>query len=1004
MKQRSPRGPPLVERRQQLERLGAVLERAVAGEPSVTIVAGEAGIGKTRLVRALEEVARERGLAVLRGDCLRLGDGELPFAPLAAALREVPDETLDRLPRVARLELGGAFPHLARSDDVLASRPESDRHAQRRLFDSLLCLLSELGRTAPLLLVIEDFQWVDRSTRDFAGFLARAGRHERLAAVITYREHDDAPDETVEMLDDLDRLEQVERIDLPALSRAGVDELAHGVLSARAPAPLVDQLHRRSRGNPFFAEELLAAYVDGRGARLPAGVVSTVLQRLRRVSAPARQLLRCTAASRRPVTWEFLTATCGLEEIDLNPALREALDQHLLVEQGTEPAYAFRHELMREAVYEALHEGERRALHAGIAEHLASVGASAQAELAFHWHAAGRTPEALLASLRAGLEADRARAYAAAAHDFRTATQLWDVLGSPPPETPLDRLDLAAHLADALKHAGDYSGAVAVCEEALDALDPAVDPARAAAFHERLGALNSAHSEIALESFGAALDLLPAPDRGKRARLLAEQACALLGLERPIEARERAADALALAMESNASPETLYARTVLGLALVSAGRPEEGEQCLRVALETPTDRAHPDDLLRGYLYLGEACRLRGHFEAACAAMERGSALARELGLQGSFGWYMDANAAADLFHLGHWPEAGARLEEVRDRPLESWAEVMLRQVSGQLALAAGELEDAETELHLGLERCGEAQPESSPPVYATLAELALWRGDPDAARQFVGEGFAAMERTRELLYTPALHSVGARAAADAAAAAMDAGRADLAHLAHADAEALAEDLAERLREHGDRHLPPTAVAHAAACEAEMLRAAAELSRIQSGNRADQWEQAVAAWGHASALWADVGGPYPAAYASLRRAEAILVARRRSRESAEALREAYASAGQIGAALLRSAAEAVARRVRVDLAPGMPSAPRPELPMGLTRREVQTLELLARGMTNREIADELVISIRTVDVHVSRIIAKLGTSNRTEAVAAAHRLGLTGERPPTGAHP
>ena len=668
---RSSRGPPLVERQDQLERLGAALERAAAGEPSVTVVAGEAGIGKTRLVRALEDVARERGLAVLRGDCLRLGDGELPFAPLAAALRETPDETLDRLPRAARLELGRAFPHLSRSDDVRTGQPESDRHAQRRLFDSLLCLLSELGKTAPLLLVIEDFHWVDRSTRDFAGFLARGGRHERLAAVITYREHDDAPDETVEMLDDLGRLDNVERIDLPALSRAGVDELARGVLSARAPSTLVDQLHRRSRGNPFFAEELLAAYVDGRGATLPAGVVSTVLQRLRRVSPPARQLLRCAAASRRPVTWEFLTATCGLTEIDLNRALREALDQHLLIEQGAEPpAYAFRHELMREAIYEALHEGERRAFHVGIAEHLASVGASAQAELAFHWGSAGRRPEALLASIQAGLEAERARAYAAAAHDFRRAAQLW-ALGPPPPNMPLDRLELAGHLSDALKHAGDYGAAVEVCEQALKSIDATVDPYAAAAFHERLGGLHSSHSDVALEHFRQASRLIPESDRVKRARLIADEADALLGLDRWDEAAARSEEALGLAVEVGASGEALVARTVFGLALASAGRWQEGEDCLRAALDTPIEEAGPDELLRAYLYLAELRRLRGHFDAALATMDEGSKLALELGLQGAFGWYMDVNAAGDLFHLGRWEEADARLHEVRDRSLES---------------------------------------------------------------------------------------------------------------------------------------------------------------------------------------------------------------------------------------------------------------------------------------------------------------------------------------------
>jgi DNA-binding NarL/FixJ family response regulator len=985
--------PPLVERHVELEKLRAALDRATMGEPSLTIVAGEAGIGKTRLVLALDEVAEEFGVAVLRGDCLRIDDGELPFAPLAAALRDVPAEVLDRLPRAVRFELGTAFPHLAREDGPRA--PESDRYAQRRLFDALVCLLGALAETNPVVLVLEDFHWADRSTRDFTVYLARGARDERLATVLTYRTHDDVPAATHAALRDLERLGHSERIDLAGLSRAGVEQLAGRMLGGPASAAVVDRVHERSGGNPFYAEEFLVAYLNGPGARLPASVVSTLEQRLRRVSPPAQQLLRCVAAIGRPVTWPFLAATCGMAEIDLSRALREALDQHLLIEQGAEPVvYAYRHVLMRDVVYEGLHDGERRTLHATIGEHLAGTRTGTHAELAFHWRAAGRNREALVCSLLAGLEAERSRSYVAAADDFRAAAQLWDALDGAPADAPLDRLEVAGHLSDALKHAGDYGAAADVCEAALRACDADEEPARAAAFHERLGALSSSHSEIALERFGAALRLLPAHDRAKRARLMAEEACALVGLERPGEARQRAQDALSLAAEAGANAEALYARTVLGLALVSAGRPDEGEECFRLALQTPADQAEPDDLLRGYLYLGEASRLRGRFDDACATMERGARLAAELGMQGAFGWYMEVNAAADLFHLGRWDEADARLERARDQPLESWAEMVLRQVSGQLALARGNVDDAEAELRLGLRRCDDAQPECSPPIYATLAELALWRGDPGAAQVLVDEGLAVMETARELLYTPALHWVGARAHADAAAHAMDTRRPDVAHRAHAAATTLTEDLAARIAENRGRHLPPTAAACLASCEAEVLRAAAQLSRIQAGNRGQAWERTAAAWQHAIALWTDVGCPQPAIYGRLRAVEAMLAASGRTQAAAAALRAARADADRLGAALLRDEIDGLARRVRIDPSPEAERTPRPELPLGLTRRELQTLELLSQGLTNREIADKLVISVRTVDVHVSRIIGKLGAGNRTEAVAAAHRLGLT----------
>src|SRR5215211_1127940 len=249
MTPRNSRRPPLVERQEDLERLSASLEQAMAGRPRLTIVTGDAGIGKTRLVRTFEELARDRDAIVLRGDCLRLEGSELPFSPLAAALRDVPEDVLERLPRAARAELGMAFPQLASERHLAADAQESDGHAQRRLFDSLLCLLSEIGEQAPVLLIIEDFHWVDRATRDFVGFLARGGRGDRILTVITYREHDDAPPATVDMLADLERVEQVDHVHLRALSRTGVAELARGILDERPPSLLLDRIYYRSRGN-----------------------------------------------------------------------------------------------------------------------------------------------------------------------------------------------------------------------------------------------------------------------------------------------------------------------------------------------------------------------------------------------------------------------------------------------------------------------------------------------------------------------------------------------------------------------------------------------------------------------------------------------------------------------------------------------------------------------------------------------------------------------------------
>ena len=218
-------------------------------------------------------------------------------------------------------------------------------------------------------------------------------------------------------------------------------------------------------------------------------------------------------------------------------------------------------------------------------------------------------------------------------------------------------------------------------------------PERASTFHERLGRLNSTDSEFALARFRRALDLAAPGDDARRARLLAEEAYALWGLHRWEEACRRADEAIALASAAGASAERFYGQVVRGLALAYANRRHEGERTLRAAVDQPGD-ARADDRLRAYVNLGEVCRMQGRFEAAREAMDDGAQLAAEIGLRNPFGTFMAANAASDLFLLARWAEADRRLDELRDLPLAHWTELLVLQVTAQLALARGELDAA----------------------------------------------------------------------------------------------------------------------------------------------------------------------------------------------------------------------------------------------------------------------------------------------------------------------
>ena len=969
----------LVERRAELEALEDALERAGEGDPTVTLVIGEAGIGKSRLLREGERLARGRGMAVLRGECLRLDGGDLPFAPLAALLRDADPEALEEalagLGPEVRAELERAFPHLA-SGLPVGGGSQPDRFAQARVFEAIVMLLGALGRRAAVLVILEDVHWVDRSTREFVRFLVRGLRRERLTVAISFRTGElGSSDPVREMLAELQYHDRVVLAELAPLGREGVAAQLEGILG-RPPEPaLAAELHERCGGNPLFAEELLSAHRDPGGEKLPARLADALRVRLRRVPEPARRLLPYAAAIGRPAGAGLLGAASGTLEPELSAALRDAVDHHLLVHDRERDAFAFRHDVVREAVYADLLPGERAPVHGAVAE---AIGASgAHAELAVHWRAAGFAEHALRASVAAGLEAEAARAFDEALRHLRSALDLWPETGDP--GVGMDRVELLGHLSDLARHTGEHAQAVAWCEEALARLDGEDEAARAARFFERLGRLQAFEGDSGLAAYREALRRLPEDDRAGRARLLGAEAYALWALHRHAEATERGEEALAVAEAAGAAGEAAYARTVLGLVVAYAGDPQAGAAHLRRATADLVDLDRPEDLLYAHLYLAECLRLLGDFEAALEVTGDGERHARRLGMQASFGRFLALNAATDEFLLGRWDRAEARLAELDDRDLEPWNAIARGQVAGQLLLARGRLDEAAQELRAAEGLCEGAPAECVPAVYAGLAEIELWHGRPGEARELVERGLEAVRDVGDLLYAPSLFAMGARVEAEAALATA-AGPDERDRAAAAAARLVAE--LEALVAGGDG--PPSALAHRDAARAEAARATG----------ADSEE----AWRAVAGAWAAVGSPYPAVYAGWRQAEAALRGAG-ARAGREALRSAHDTATALGAELVRGELEALARRARVPLAAGGPAPseaePEPYAALGLTAREAEVLALVGEGLTNRQIAETLFISPKTAGLHVSNILAKLGVANRTQAAEVAHRARAAG---------
>ena len=331
--------PVFVGRSNELRTLLSAADAAASGLPRGALVGGEAGVGKSRLVAEFSTRLRDRGWLVLQGGSVALGDDSLPFGPIIEALRALVREVdADRiaaaagpsLPELARLvpELSG----IAGDAPVPTIQPE---WLQIRIFGGILSLLGRLGETTPVLIVLEDLQWSDRSTRDLLAFLARNVREERLLVVGTFRTDEvDRNHPMTAWLAEAERLPGVLYIDLPRFERDELVELMTAIAGAPpAAGALVDSIARRSDGNAFFAEELAAAVgEDGQWReRLPETLRGVLLVRMSVVSEAARRLVEVAAVAGRQVEHDVLAEVCVMREAEMRSALREVIDAQILV-------------------------------------------------------------------------------------------------------------------------------------------------------------------------------------------------------------------------------------------------------------------------------------------------------------------------------------------------------------------------------------------------------------------------------------------------------------------------------------------------------------------------------------------------------------------------------------------------------------------------------------------------------------------------------------------------
>jgi DNA-binding CsgD family transcriptional regulator/tetratricopeptide (TPR) repeat protein len=975
-----------VGRRGELRELESALDEVRGGRSQLVLLAGESGVGKSRLAGEFAARARVAGARVLTGDCVELGDGELPYGPIVSALRPLAragDPVLDEL-GPARSELARLLPELGSPGDLRVEPLGGS--GQGRLLELLLGLLERLGRDQPLVLVLEDVHWADRSSREFIAFLSRNLCAERCLLLLSYRSdelhrrHPLRP-----LLADLLNVEGVRRLELAPLSRDELGALLGDILGAPPGGTVLERLFARSEGNPLFVEELVAAGVDGRGD-LPTSLREALMLRVEALEPDAQEVLRWLAIGSR-LKHETLARTTGFDARTLRDALREAVGDHLVVSHA-DGTYGFRHALLREAVEDDLLPGERGQLHLGLAEALESdvvdelcVRLDAAAAVAHHFDRAGDQPRALVAAVRAGDAAAAIHAHGEAAALFDRALELWDRVPDGEDLLGVDHVDLLRRAAASHQDA-DHARAGDLLRRALAEVDREAAPRRAASLLQDLGRALwlKGKNDGAQACYAEALELL---DDGRPtdqlARTLAMRAAALMLAARYAEARDGCLRALEVARAAGSRWAELHARNTLGVCLLYLGDPAEAERLLRDALDGAREAGFEDQIPRAYINLSDVLHLAGRTREALGLLRDGRAEVD--------GTWLRIQEAEMAYHLGLLDASEALLPADGAPRHVGQTRVFHQMRRAEVDLARGDLEGARRRLTGAREEMSwMLEPQWVVPIAAMLASLHRRHRDVAAAREAVAWG---LERVGPAGDVPVLARLLAAAAGTeevAARMARDLGR----HGDELQAAAAAADHAARAvagaGTPGGRNLPETG-AYAAVAEAHAAAAAGH----------DDPEL----WAAAATRWDALERPYRAARSRWREAEALMVRGDRA-AAAQRLVEAHRAARGMGAHWLVEQAEALARRARLDLgAAGTPpdavQDPGPDAAseLGLTVREREVLELVADGHTNREIGERLFMAESTASVHVSRILAKLDVRSRTEAAAVAHRLGLAG---------
>ena len=944
----------LVGRQAELDRLRSSLDDARRGGGSLVLVAGEAGIGKTRLA---EEAARGADALVLWGRTTQSAGA--PYGPIVGLLRAYLRSNPGGL-----ADCGPLRSHLALIvPEVGEPAPASDRST---LFEAVRCAFEQIAERQCVLGVLDDLQWSDEATLDLLGALSEPLRRLPVLLIGTYRSDGLPRDHMLRRLrHELRRSGQLDELALEPLDEADTGELLAQTREEAPARSLTRAIHDRTQGIPFFVEELAralsltGALVAGRRGLelaeagevpLPASIRDAVLIGVGDLSEPGRAAADAAAAAGEAFDLDVVAG------VSSEAGLAEVVERGVIVE--AEPgAGAFRHALTREALYADLPWLQRRGLHRRLADALESAGAKSS-EVATQWLGAREPSKAREAFLGAAEESRAVHAYRDAARAGREALELW-----PEGEEPERRIQALESYASSTELSGDLAEAARAWREICALRADAGAREDYAEAQRRLAGVSDLRGDRATASEARRVAAEAYADAGKAAEAAVERLATANYLRAEAsysEAIEAAQAAGRDARRASRLDLELRARGLEGVALAKRGDFESGLETVRgglaLALEHDLTPVAADLYQRLSLVLYDSADYRRAQETLDTALQ----LCRASGEEGTEVACVTCMVYV-LRERGEWAEALSLGNELIASGTAVWVAEgligVIHALQGKLGsarrMASSSLATATRLGHFNM----------SVDTTAGLARVAAAEGADDEAAERCRSLLARWERSEDHHYAVK----GLRWGAGFFARRDDAGG------AHACAEALTRISSETGHPDALAALA-CAIGETALADGDADTAAAQLSQ-------------------ALELHSGLDLPFERAEIGLRAGVALAAAGERE-PALERLRDAYRSARKLGAKPLAAEAasevaalgEPVVRRLGRRAAADANGA-------GLSGRELEVMRLVAVGRTNREIAQQLFLSPRTVDMHVRNILRKLSCRSRVEAAHRAGELGL-----------